>query len=127
MGDWRETIEADIVATGLLCVAFELGLFIRVDSIAFKLKKLTQQKWSPVRSFTNGRNDDHSTDNEEREPELADKCRMLWCLLEPPFDKVPRHSRGELVRYLTIVRQELNLLALFEWFNKKTMETVYRA
>ena len=60
--------------------------------------------------LTNGRNDDHSTDDEEREPELADKCRMLGCLLEPPFDKVPRHSRGhELVRYLTIVRQELNL------------------
>ena len=32
--DWREAIEAHIVTARLLCVTFELGLFIRVYSVA---------------------------------------------------------------------------------------------
>lgn len=32
--NWREAIEANIVTARLLCVTFELGLFIRVYSVA---------------------------------------------------------------------------------------------
>jgi len=47
--------------------------------------------------LTDGGNDDHSANNEESEPEFTNKCGMLWCFLEPPFNKVPRHSNSELV------------------------------
>ena len=48
--------------------------------------------------LTDRGDDDHSADDEEGEPELADERCMLTCFLEPPLNEVPRHSSLPRVR-----------------------------
>ena len=74
--DRRKLVKTDVFTTWLQGVALELGLLVGVDAVA------------------DGRDDDDPGDGDEGDPELADQGRVLAGLVQPSFEKVPRH-RGK--------------------------------